>query len=174
MKLKYISSLLLCLIAQCINAQQSLDDLLKRYNKNNVPYISVQELAMPKTNTLILDAREAFEFEVSHIKDALFVGYNHFQLNTITRQIPNKDQAIVVYCSLGIRSEVIANKLKKVGYKNVKNLYGGIFEWKNNDFDIYNSQAKTTDSIHTFSKIWSKWSLKGIKVFSEDMTIKND
>jgi len=33
-----------------------------------------------------------------------------------------------VYCSLGIRSEVIAKKLKKAGYTNVFNLYGGIFE----------------------------------------------
>jgi len=30
-------------------SQDNLDDLLKQYNKNTVPYISVQELAMPKT-----------------------------------------------------------------------------------------------------------------------------
>ena len=167
MKKEHVLCLILCLMTQIIIAQQSLDDLLKSHNNNDVPYISVQELAMPKTNAVILDAREAKEFEISHIKDAIFVGYDNFQLEKITAQIPNKDQNIVVYCSLGIRSEVVANKLKKAGYNNVRNLYGGIFEWKNNEFDIYNSRAKKTDSIHTFSKAWSKWSLKGIKVYSE-------
>ena len=148
-------------------SQESLDDLLKQYNKNTVPYISVQELAMPKTDAVILDAREQSEYNVSHLKDALFVGYDHFNLEQTIQKIKNKDQAIVVYCSLGIRSETIANRLKKAGYTNVKNLYGGIFEWRNNDFDIYDSQNKKTDNVHAFSKVWSKWLTKGTKVYSK-------
>jgi len=70
-----------------------------------------------------------------------------------------------VYCSLGIRSEDIAEKLKKAGYNNVLNLYGGIFEWKNKDFTVYNSEGTQTEKIHTFSKEWSKWLTKGIKVY---------
>jgi rhodanese-related sulfurtransferase len=146
-------------------SQESLDDLLKQYNKNTVPYISVQELAMPKTDAIILDAREESEYNVSHLKGALFVGYDNFNLEQTTQKIKDKDQAIVVYCSLGIRSETIANRLKKAGYTNVKNLYGGIFEWRNNNFDVYDSQNKKTDSIHAFSKSWGKWLIKGIKVY---------
>ncbi|WP_456438553.1 rhodanese-like domain-containing protein [Psychroserpens sp.] len=152
-------------ISFSLQGQESLDDLLKHINKNDVPYISVQELAMPKTKTLILDAREQDEFEVSHLKDAIYVGYDNFDLDTIEAQIPNKDQEIVVYCSLGIRSEVIANKLKKAGYANVRNLYGGIFEWKNKDFDVYKSKEKKTDSVHVYSKEWSKWLKKGKKAY---------
>jgi len=153
------------LAAFSLQGQESLDDLLKRFNKNNVPYISVQELAMPKTNALILDAREQDEFNISHLKNAIFVGYNHFKLEPFEKQFSNKDRAIVVYCSLGIRSETIANKLKKAGYTNVRNLYGGIFEWKNNNFNVYNLKNKETDSIHAFSKDWSKWLKKGQKVY---------
>ena len=65
----------------------------------------------------------------------------------------------------GIRSEDIAIKLKKEGYKNVKNLFGGIFEWKNNNLKIYNQKNQTTDSIHAFSKKWSKWLKNGKLVF---------
>jgi hypothetical protein len=72
-----------------------------------------------------------------------------------------------VYCSLGIRSETIANQLKKAGYTNIKNLYGGIFEWRNKGFKVYNSEDKKTDSIHAFSKAWSKWLTKGTKVYPE-------
>ncbi|MFB9105669.1 rhodanese-like domain-containing protein [Algibacter miyuki] len=79
--------------------------------------------------------------------------------------MPNKDTQIVVYCSLGIRSESIADSLKQAGYTHVENLYGGIFEWKNNNFPVYNSEEKETDSIHTFNKAWSKWLKKGIKIY---------
>ncbi|WP_460217815.1 rhodanese-like domain-containing protein [Psychroserpens sp. MEBiC05023] len=168
MKIHYILITLLCLSTQFINSQESLDELLKRYNNNEVPYISVEELAMPKLEVIILDARETNEYEVSHLKGAICVGYDHFQLKTVTAKIPNKHQPIVVYCSLGIRSEVVANKLKKAGYTNVKNLYGGIFEWKNKAYTVFNSEEKSTDSIHTFSKAWSKWLNNGIKVYTKD------
>ncbi|WP_204343969.1 rhodanese-like domain-containing protein [Psychroserpens algicola] len=164
---------LLGLFTFTLQAQESLDDLLKRYNKNDIPYISVQELAMPKTKCIILDAREPEEYEVSHLKDAVFIGYTHFKLNDFMTKFPNKDEAIVVYCSLGIRSETIANQLKKAGYTNVQNLYGGIFEWKNHDFSIYNSEDKETDSIHTYSKAWSKWLKKGQKVYPKLSTKSN-
>jgi rhodanese-related sulfurtransferase len=146
-------------------SQETLPELLNRHNTKGIPYITVQELAMPKTKALILDAREIEEFEVSHIKDALFVGYTTFDLEKTTQQLHNKHQPIVVYCSLGIRSEIIADKLKKARFTNVFNLYGGIFEWKNNNFKVYNSEEKQTDSIHVFSKEWSKWLLKGKKVY---------
>ncbi|MFD1062196.1 rhodanese-like domain-containing protein [Winogradskyella litorisediminis] len=145
-------------------SQESLDNLLNRFNDKSVPYVNVNELAMPKSNPIILDTREPIEYEVSHLKDAICVGYDKFDLKKVTETIPDKDQPIVVYCSLGIRSETIGKKLQKAGYNNVYNLYGGIFEWKNKGFEVYNSKEQQTDSIHTFSKTWSKWLRKGIKV----------
>ncbi|MEZ4803610.1 MAG: rhodanese-like domain-containing protein [Gelidibacter sp.] len=163
--MKLFFTIVLSCFAWYANAQNSLDDLLDRYNTNEVPYISVQELAMPKTDAIILDAREPEEFQVSHLKNAMYVGYNHFDLEQTTQQLGNKQQTIVVYCSLGIRSETIAEKLKKAGYTKVFNLYGGIFEWKNDGFPVFNSEGKETENVHAFSKVWSKWLLKGHKVF---------
>lgn len=154
-----------CCFAFQANAQKTLDELLNQYNTNRAPYMSVQELAMPKTDAIILDAREQKEFEVSHLKEAIFVGYNNFNLEQTTLQLRDKQQTIVVYCSLGIRSETIADKLIKAGYTNVFNLYGGIFEWKNNDFSIFDSRGKETNNVHVFSKTWDKWLLKGNKVY---------
>lgn len=145
--------------------QKKLDKLLKQYNDNSIKYISVQELAMPKTDVIILDARESNEYKTSHIKNAIHIGYNNFNIDSIRKQIPNKDSKIVVYCSLGIRSESIGDRLKLAGYNQVSNLYGGIFEWKNHNYPVYNLNDKKTDSIHVFSKEWSIWSKKGIKVY---------
>lgn len=147
-------------------SQNNLSDLLKQYNTNNIPYISVQELAMPKIKALILDAREFKEYEISHLKNAVFVGFNTFDLSETTLLLKDKQQTIVVYCSLGIRSEKIAEKLQKAGYINVYNLYGGIFEWKNKGFPVYDSNEAETDEIHVFSKAWGKWVRKGQKIYN--------
>lgn len=146
-------------------SQNTLEKLLKKYNDKSVPYITVNELAMPKTEAILLDSREPAEYEVSHLKDAICVGYDNFNVESILEELPNKDSKIVVYCSLGIRSEDVAEKLKKAGYTNVFNLYGGIFEWKNNDFTVYNSNDEETQNIHTFSEEWSRWLTKGVKVY---------
>lgn len=156
-------SLLICLSFQA-NAQETLDDLLQQYNPTHEPYISVQELAMPKTQAIILDAREPGEFHISHLKNAISVGYNHFSIDSVQKKITDKNKKIVVYCSLGIRSDNIARKLKKAGYTNVYNLYGGIFEWKNENFPVFDSKGKETEQVHAFSKAWSKWLLKGEKI----------
>ncbi|MBV7269348.1 rhodanese-like domain-containing protein [Winogradskyella luteola] len=157
--------LFLCACFSSISyAQETLSDLLKKYNSESIPYISVQELAMPKTEAILLDAREINEYKTSHLKNAIHVGHDKFDIKTVKTQITDKSTKIVVYCSLGIRSEDVAEKLKKGGYTNVFNLFGGIFEWKNNDFSVYNSEGET-ENVHAFSKDWSQWLLKGNKIY---------
>ena len=156
------------LITLSTSAQNTLSELLDKYNNKSIPYISVQELAMPNTEAVILDAREISEYNVSHLKKAVFVGYNNFNIETVHKTIEDKNQKIIVYCSLGIRSEDIAEKLKKAGYTNVYNLYGGIFEWKNSGFPIFDLNEKETEKIHAFSKQWSQWLTKGEKVYEKE------
>ncbi len=165
--MKYILILLFTFFSAEAIAQKNIDDLLKQYNDNGVPYITVEELAMPKTEAILFDSREPKEYKVSHLKDAVCVGYDNFDIASVEKQYPNKDEKIIVYCSLGIRSETVGEKLKKAGYTNVYNLYGGIFEWKNKDFSIIDSEEKETNKVHTFNKEWSKWLEKGDKIYEE-------
>ncbi|CAM4174282.1 rhodanese-like domain-containing protein [Gillisia limnaea] len=148
-------------------AQKTLDELLQQYNTRSIPYISVEELKMFQQNKdlVLLDAREPEEFKVSHIKGAVFSGYSNFSAEAISQSIKDKSVLIVVYCSLGIRSEKISEKLKAEGYSNVRNLYGGIFEWKNKGFAVFDSEGKETEKVHAYSKNWSKWLTKGEKIY---------
>ena len=77
----------------------------------------------------------------------------------------DKDQEVIVYCSVGYRSERLGERLQKMGFENVKNLYGGIFDWKNQGNNIVNENNLETDSVHTYNKAWSQWLYKGIKVY---------
>ncbi|OSY88854.1 rhodanese [Tenacibaculum holothuriorum] len=155
----------LCLISVSSFSQKNLKQLLKKYNTESVPYITVSDL-QKDSNTILLDARELKEFEVSHLKNAICVGYDFFSLKKTLQKLPkDKNSKIVVYCSLGIRSEDIAEQLQKAGYTNVFNLYGGIFEWKNQNNTVVNNQNKPTEKVHAFNKEWSKWLHKGEKIY---------
>lgn len=121
-----------------------------------VPLISIEEfMGMGKNNLFVLDTREKEEYVVSHLKNSRHAGYLWFDMRNLN-DIP-QDAVIVLYCSIGIRSEKIGKKLIKAGYKNVYNLYGGIFEWINQGNPIYRTNGSQTTEIHGFNKEWSKW-----------------
>ena len=145
-------------------AQKTIQEVLVKYNKNLVPYISVNELK-EKQNIILFDSRDATEYKVSHLKNANYVGFDDFDSKKIKEKFTNPNATIIVYCSVGVRSEIIGKKLLKMGYKNVFNLYGGIFEWSNQNLPVYDSDDKQTQNVHAFSKKWSQYLKKGNKVY---------
>ena len=74
-------------------------------------------------------------------------------------------QVNVVYCSIGVRSEKIGEKLQAAGYTNVKNLYGGIFQWKGEGEKVVDSLGLSTERVHAFSKLWGKLLTNAKKVY---------
>ncbi|WP_046756256.1 rhodanese-like domain-containing protein [Kordia jejudonensis] len=165
--MKYLLSFIIVFAFAFANGQTALDSLLQKENQQSIPYITVEEL-VKKENIILLDSREKIEFETSHIENAICVGYDKFKLKKIKKLLPkDKSKPIVVYCSLGIRSEDVAEKLKKAGYTNVYNLYGGIFEWKNQDNPVVDNDGEATENVHTFNEDWSIWLKKGIKIFEK-------
>lgn len=129
--------------------------MLKALLSHSVPEISVQDASSSSELYLFLDSREPKEFEVSHIKGALSVGYDHLDFSAL-KDTP-KDQPIVVYCSVGYRSEKVGEELMEAGFTNVKNLYGGLFEWMNQDLPVVDENGPTK-KVHVFSKAWGVWS----------------
>jgi rhodanese-related sulfurtransferase len=135
---------------------------LKALLSHTVPEVSVAQVKELK-GVLVLDAREQNEYEVSHIANAKFVGYDQFNIEELKGIDPN--QEIVVYCSVGYRSEKVAEKIIAAGFNDVSNLYGGIFEWVNQDNLVVDSHGKATANIHAYSKTWGVWLNKGNKVY---------
>ena len=112
-----------------------------------------------QSSILILDARERSEYDVSHLPNAVFVGYNNFEKKTLDSIA--KDRPIVVYCSIGYRSEKIGEKLQKQGFSKVYNLYGSIFEWVNQGNPVVDKNNQPTKKVHTYNKAWSRWVEEG-------------
>jgi rhodanese-related sulfurtransferase len=76
-----------------------------------------------------LDVREDHEFEKDHAKGARHVGKGIIERDVETL-IPNKGEAILLYCGGGYRSVLAADALQQMGYTNVVSMDGGIKGWR--------------------------------------------
>jgi rhodanese-related sulfurtransferase len=164
----YLTALLyLCLLLPaCGQTTDRAYALMLRgvYNKT-VPTITPAKLEVileQETHPVLLDTRSEKEYGVSRLAGARFVDYETFDPGQLAH-IP-KTTPIVVYCSVGYRSERVGEKLKAVGYTEVYNLYGGLFEWVNQGKPVYNSRGKT-EKVHAYSRAWGVWLRKGEKVY---------
>ncbi|MCO6476329.1 MAG: rhodanese-like domain-containing protein [Phaeodactylibacter sp.] len=128
---------------------------LTRLLSFSVPIIGVQELRDIQNEVHIFDAREEEEYKVSHIQGARYLGYKNLDTHKLA-DVP-KDAKVVLYCSVGYRSEKIGERLQKMGYTDVRNLYGSIFEWVNQGYPVVGPDEKPTRKIHTYNSKWSQW-----------------
>ena len=80
-----------------------------------------------ETDYIILDVRTREEFAAGHIPNAVNIP-NETIGTTEIRELPRKDQLILVYCRSGNRSKQAAEKLLTLGYTNIVE-FGGINSW---------------------------------------------
>lgn len=85
---------------------------------------------------IILDVREPEEFAVSHLQGAVRIDPDAELVDVLRAIGPDlKRRAIIVYCSVGVRSTQLAERvhigLKSRGASRIANLSEGIFGWHN-------------------------------------------
>ena len=137
------------------------DKMLKEYYTYSVPLIQPAVLfkrLMNGEKIHLLDDRESAEYEISALKGAINVGFLFFNKNKVDTF--KKSDTVVVYCTIGARSETVGEKLIKAGYTNVYNLYGGIIHWKNKGYPVYHNN-QNTEEVHVYSKKWGVWLTNG-------------
>ena len=165
MKIKTLLLFLVAFNTSCyaqLVQNKSFNAMLKTLLTHDVKEVGAKD-GSKDSAALFLDAREKAEYDVSHLKNAVWVGYEDFDLNRVKHV--SKNQKIIVYCSVGYRSEKITEKLNKTGYTNVANLIGGIFEWKNQNNSVVNNFGEETQKVHVYSKTWGIWLNKGEKIY---------
>jgi rhodanese-related sulfurtransferase len=125
---------------------------------STIRYISTKELAKNLTKSdvekpCLIDARTPEEYEVSHLLDARLAPSDTHELSCWMNNLTNS-AFIVTYCSVGYRSAVLAQQLQKIGYTEVYNLDGSIFEWFNEGQPVYKGK-QIVNQVHPFNQIWS-------------------
>ena len=76
---------------------------------------------------VIIDARTEEEFAEGHIENAILIPEYEIA-SRAEKELPDKEQLILVYCRSGRRSKIASEELVKLGYTNVKE-FGGIIDW---------------------------------------------
>ncbi len=86
---------------------------------------------LTKKNTMIIDARKPFEYEVGTFKGSINPDtYNFREFKKYLSNIKKKDH-VGMFCTGGIRCEKASNYLYKNGFKNIYMLKGGIINYFN-------------------------------------------
>lgn len=157
--MKYLIFTLFTLFMINATAQNPVgfDSMCKGYIEGTVPLATPKQVnrMMNTTEIILLDARETKEYNISHIKGAIKVGYDNFSILSVKDL--DKNKTVYIYCSIGYRSEKIGEKLQKAGFKKVYNIYGGIFNWANSGYELIDTKGNPTTKVHGYNNDWSKW-----------------
>lgn len=83
---------------------------------------------MDQGDVLVLDVRQAHEYESGHIPNAVLLTLQTIDAETAAAVIPAKDTTILVYCRSGNRSKTASALLAELGYEHIYE-FGGINSW---------------------------------------------
>lgn len=103
---------------------------------NRGKYISANDFntMVADDDTVIVDMRNHYEYEVGHFKSAIEIPSDTFreQLPMAAELLADqKDKNIIMYCTGGIRCEKASAYMKHAGFENVYHLEGGIIHYTN-------------------------------------------
>ena len=121
-----------------------------------VPEIGRRELAAwlareGEPTPVLLDAREADEFAVSHLAGALRIDPGRPDVGSLGR---DPARPMVVYCSVGYRSARVAAQLIRSGFEPVFNLRGGVFGWALDGRPLWCPESGSGTLVHPFDSTW--------------------
>ena len=99
-------------------------------NNDSINQMNSDELIefIELNDAILVDVRTEDEYNSGYIENSLNIDYfsNDFSVNADKL---DKNTPIILYCRSGNRSSMSANKISKLGFKEIYNLEGGILEW---------------------------------------------
>ena len=103
---------------------------------NRGRYVNAEEFnrLTEDPDTVVIDMRNHYEYEVGHFEKALEVPSDTFREQlpmAVDMMKDQKDKNIIMYCTGGIRCEKASAYMLHAGFKNVFHLEGGIIEYAN-------------------------------------------
>lgn len=133
--MKFHTALLACALLLPIGAHaesnpavlDALDDYMMFADYGGSLILPEQIPAEEWKNAVVIDTRDAGQFEKDHIPGAINIEWR--QSVARRNEIP-KDKLVVVYCNTGTLSAQAGLALRLLGWNNVRILQGGFEGWK--------------------------------------------
>ena len=116
------------------NKDEALKDSTGNVTINEIELITLQKAKeyFDKGEGFFVDARAEYSYYEMHIKGALSLSASRFDSQYEEfKDIIAKDALLIIYChSITCSySDIVASKLRKLGYTNIKIFAGGWAEW---------------------------------------------
>ena len=123
--------LFLFFISGCISSKKISGVRQKIIFVNITPQEAYNLIKKNKENPdfIILDVRAPNEYASGHIENAVNLNY-HSQTFKVKLNKYDKNKTYLVYCESGYRSKAAVNVMKKLHFKRVYNILGGINAWQ--------------------------------------------
>jgi molybdopterin/thiamine biosynthesis adenylyltransferase/rhodanese-related sulfurtransferase len=124
-----------------------------RQIKERIDEVDPAEVRKQLGNGVVLvDVREAEEFEAGHIPGAVHVPRSYLE-SRIENAVSDRGAHVVLYCQSGNRSAWGANALKELlGYENVESMRGGITLWKDRGYEVEVPKALSKEQRERYSR----------------------
>ena len=133
MKRKILPTIMILAISIALLAGCSKKDGNDKKNKDGYTHISGKEAAefienADKNNAKIVDVRGEVAWGMGHIPKSIPIWYEDFDKGEV-KELPDKDQPILLYCDYGGLSKRVAKRMVKQGYTHVYE-FDGLRVWK--------------------------------------------
>jgi len=83
---------------------------------------------MPREDHVLIDVREDHEWAAGHATGAIHLSKGIIERDIEVR-VPDTSTKMVLYCGGGYRSALVADALRKMGYRHAISLDGGWRAW---------------------------------------------
>ena len=115
----------LCLVwgSFTVQAEPKVKDGVKHVDAKDA-----EKLLKEKKDVTILDVRTEDEYKDGHIKKAKNINYFDDEFESKAAKL-DKEKPVIVHCQSGGRSSRSLEMLKKLGFKNIYHLDGGMNAW---------------------------------------------
>ncbi|MBE9487676.1 MAG: rhodanese-like domain-containing protein [Bacteroidetes bacterium] len=99
----------------------------------------LQDLIKENSDIIIIDLRSDTEFNAGHIRGAINMNRGYVE-TSLAERIPSitDDTKIILYCIGGGISSMTQMALKEYGYKNVLDISGGLNNYVDKGFSLFN------------------------------------
>jgi rhodanese-related sulfurtransferase len=99
--------------------------------KKNITEISPKDAAakLKSGEAVIVDVRDKDEWDEGHVPGAMHMSRSTIELD-VEEKVPDSNTLIICHCGGGGRGALATESLQKMGYKNVRNMAGGLKAWK--------------------------------------------
>lgn len=139
-----------------VEAMQSMEKAIVAVRREfpEAKPISAAELAVSlegQDKLVLVDAREAEEFELSHLPGAV----RELDARAVA-ELAKGAKSVVVYDSVGFRSAELVTAANRFDLGNISYLEGGLFAWANERYPLVDAEGNPTTKVHPYNKLWGR------------------